>query len=286
MEWIDCMRNALVYIEANLDGDISIKRAAEIAASSTFHFQRAFSMLTGVTVADYIRKRRLTLSAQELAAKKCRVIDAALKYGYETPESFAKAFRKLHGITPAQARAPGAELKAFPKISFHISITGGKDMDYRIEEKQEFEVIGAAKRISTKDGVNFKEVPAFWEDCWRDGTCEKICAAAAGSYMYGLCLEFKEDQTEFEYMIAADAPEGKLPAGLEKRKIPAATWAVFTAVGPVTEAVQDITKRIYSEWFPATGYEHDDAPEIEAYPEGDTSSPGYRCEIWIPVKKK
>jgi AraC family transcriptional regulator len=159
-------------------------------------------------------------------------------------------------------------------------------MDYRIEEKEGFEVVGAVKRISTKDGVNFKEVPAFWRQCEADGTNEKICAIAAGSYMYGLCLDFREDQTEFEYMIAADAPKGEFPGGLEKRKVPAATWAVFAAVGPVTEAVQDVTKRIYSEWFPATGYEHDDAPEIEAYPMGDTSSPGYRCEIWIPVKKK
>ncbi len=122
------MRNALDYIEANIDGDISIKRAAEAAASSPFHFQCMFSMLTGMTVADYIRKRRLTLSAQELAAGKCRVIDAALKYGYKTPESFSKAFRKLHGITPARAKAPGAELKAFPKLSFHISITGGSSV--------------------------------------------------------------------------------------------------------------------------------------------------------------
>lgn len=286
MEWIDCMRSALDYIETNLDGDISVKRAAETAASSTFHFQRMFSMLTGMTVADYIRKRRLTLSAQELAAKRCKVIDAALKYGYETPESFSKAFRRLHGITPAQARIPGAELKAFPKLSFHISITGGKDMDYRIEEKEGFEVAGAAKRISTKDGVNFKEVPEFWRQCEKDGTCEKICGIAAGGNMYGLCLDFKEDQTEFTYMIAACAPKGELPGGLEKREIPAATWAVFAAVGPLPEAIQDVTKRIFSEWFPATGYEHDDAPEIEAYPMGDTSLPDYRCEVWIPVKKK
>jgi AraC family transcriptional regulator len=286
MEWIDCMKNALDYIEANLDGDISIKRAAETAASSPFHFQRMFSMLTGMTAADYIRKRRLTLSAQELAAKKCRVIDAALKYGYETPESFSKAFRKLHGISPAQAKVPGAELKAFPKLSFHISITGGKDMDYRIGEKRGFEVAGAVRRISTKDGVNFNEVPAFWQDCEKDGTCEKICAMSPGGSMYGLCLNFAKDQTAFDYMIAADAPEGELPKGFKKVKVPAAAWAVFTAVGKLPEAIQDVTKRIFSEWFPATGYEHDDAPEIEVYPEGDTSSPDYRCEIWIPVKKK
>lgn len=286
MEWLDCMSNALDYIEANLDGDISIKKVAEIAASSPFHFQRMFSMLTGVTVADYIRKRRLTLSAQELAAAKCKVIDAALKYGYETPESFTKAFRRLHGITPAQAKQPGAELKAFPKLSFHISIIGDKDMDYRIEEKKAFEVAGIVKRISTKDGINFTEVPAFWRQSMADGSYERVCRMAGNGSTYGVCLDFAEDQTEFTYMIAADAPKGELPKGMVKSKVPAATWAVFTSVGPLPGSIQQVTQRIFSEWFPATGYVHDEAPEIEAYLPGDTSSPEYKCEVWIPVKKK
>jgi len=286
MEWLDCMKNAIEFIEAHIEDRLDIKQVARIAASSVFHFQRMFSMLTDITVADYIRKRRLTLAAQELAANKSRVINIAMKYGYETPESFAKAFKKLHGITPSQARLPGAQLVAFPKISFHISIRGGRDMDYRIEQKQAFEVAGAIRSISTKDGANFKEVPAFWEDAAKDGTCEKVCAMAAGGNMYGICMDFEEDMSRFNYMIAADAPEGELPAGMVKRQMPAATWAVFTSVGPLPEAIQKVTQSIFSEWFPSTGYEHGNAPEIEVYFPGDTSCADYRCEVWIPVKKK
>lgn len=285
MEWLECMNNAIEYIEAHLGEETDIKAAARAAASSPFHFQRMFHMLSGFTVADYIRRRRLTLGAQELAVKGCKVIDAALMYGYESPESFAKAFKKLHGITPAEARLPGAKLKAFPKLSFHISVKGDRDMDYSIVEKQGFEVAGVLRRISAKDGVNFMQVPAFWDECMKDGSYESICRMADGGEMYGICLDFAEDQTQFGYMIAARA-KGGAPKGFVKRGIPAATWAVFRAVGPVPFAVQDVTKRIFSEWFPSTGYEHDDAPELEVYPMGNPGAAEYCTEIWIPVKKK
>jgi AraC family transcriptional regulator len=285
MEWLECMNNAIAYIESHLEEETDINSAARAAASSTFHFQRMFHMLSGFTVADYIRRRRLTLSAQELAVSKCRVIDAALKYGYESPESFAKAFKKLHGITPVEARANGAKLKAFPKLSFHITVKGDKDMDYSIIEKEGFEVAGVLKRISTKDGINFVQVPAFWDECMKNGSYEDVCRLGNGGNMYGICLEFAEDQTQFDYMIAVEA-SGDVPAGFVKRTIPAATWAVFRAVGPVSAVVSDVTKRIYSEWFPSTGYEHAAAPELEVYPMGDPRSADYCTEIWIPIKKK
>lgn len=285
MEWLECMNNAIEYIEAHLEEETDIKAAARAAASSPFHFQRMFHMLSGFTVADYIRRRRLTLGAQELAVKKCRVLDAALKYGYESPESFAKAFKKLHGITPAKARISGATLKAFPKLSFHISVKGDRDMDYSIVEKPGFEVAGVLKRISTKDGINFVQVPAFWDECMKDGSYESVCRLANGGSMLGICLDFAEDQTHFNYMIAAEV-KGETPEGFAKRSIPAATWAVFRAVGPVSAVVQDVTRRIFSEWFPSTGYEHADAPELEVYPMGDPKAADYCTEIWIPVKKK
>jgi AraC family transcriptional regulator len=285
MDWLDNMQRALDYIEENLKGELDIEAIARIAYSSSFHFQRMFHMITGFTVADYIRKRRLTLSAQELAAGGSKVIDAAMKYGYETPESFAKAFKKVHGISPAAARVHGASLKAFPKISFHISITGEKDMDYKIIEKEAFELAGKAIRVTTKDGHNFKQVSKFWEDSRKDGTMEKICEHVGASGVFGVCLDFEEHLEEFTYMIGIER-EGDIPADFALIQVPAATWAVFTSVGALPEAIQEVTRRIFSEWFPATGYIHDNAPELEVYPEGDTVSPDYRCEVWIPVKKK
>ncbi len=284
MEWFNNMNKALEYIEEHITQDLRLEEIAKTACSSSFHFQRLFHMITGLTVTEYIRKRRLTMSAQEITVNGCKVIDTAYKYGYESPESFAKAFRKMHSISPTAARSSGAKLKAFPKISFHISIKGEKDMDYRIVDRKEFLVAGVLRRITTKDGENFNLVPEFWQDSFKDGSYEKV--AAMGGGVYGICMDYNEQSGDFNYIIATDNPAKVLPEGFVERKIPAATWAVFDAVGPLPGAVQDVTKRIYSEWFPATGYEHVDAPEFEFYPPGDTSAEDYRCEIWMPVKKK
>jgi len=285
MDWLNNMQRALDYIEENIAGELEIGEIAKTAFSSSFHFQRVFHMITGFTVADYIRRRKLTLSAQELAAGRCKVIDAAYKYGYETPESFAKAFKKMHGITPAAARVCGAGLKAFPKISFHISIKGDKDMDYKIIEKEAFDLAGKARRITTRDGDNFKQVPKFWQDCREDGTIEKICAYEGGNGVFGVCMDFEQDMESFTYLIGIKK-EGSVPEDFTAAHVPAAAWAVFQSVGPLPDAIQEVTRRIFYEWFPATGYVHDAAPELEVYPDGDTSSPDYRCEVWIPVMKK
>ncbi len=142
MEWLDRMTAALNYMEDHMADCLDVADIAKAAYSSPFHFQRMFHMLTGVTVAEYIRKRRLTFAAQELVSSNARVLDVALKYGYDKPESFAKAFRKVHGISPSQARGSGASLKTFPRLSFHITLKGDKDMDYRIADKPAFKVVG------------------------------------------------------------------------------------------------------------------------------------------------
>jgi AraC family transcriptional regulator len=152
LEWLIRMKNALDYMESKLTGPLRIEEIAAVAYVSPFHFQRMFSMLTGVTVADYIRKRRLTLAAQELAISNIRVLDVALKYGYDSPESFAKAFRKAHGLTPSAAREPGVQLKAFPRLSFHLSLKGDQEMDYKIVNKEAFTVIGKSMEVTCKDG--------------------------------------------------------------------------------------------------------------------------------------
>lgn len=244
-------------------------------------------MITGYTVAEYIRNRRLTLAAQELAiSPRTRVIDTALKYGYDSPEAFAKAFRRAHGTTPSAAREPGANLKAFPRISFHLSLKGDKDMDYRIIEKDAFKVTGKVIRLTTKDGENLRRIPQFWDECNADGTCEKLCAIDTKQPLLGICMDFQENMEEFSYMVAVENVNDSADAGFETREIPAATWAIFTSVGPMPNAIQDVWARIFQEWFPATGFEHANAPELEVYPVGDASSKDYKCEVWIPIVKK
>jgi len=284
MDWLEAMNNAVEYMETNITEKLDIEKVAKIALSSTFHFQRMYHMITGVTIAEYIRRRRLTLAAQDIISGE-KIINVAYRYGYETPEAFTKAFRKMHGMSPSAAREPGASLKAYPKLSFHISIKGDKDMNYKIIDKESFTVVGKQTRITMVDGENFKQVPKFWDDCMNDGSYDWICSKAGKLGVLGVCKDFGMSKDEFNYMIAVEKIEGTLPKGYISAIIPAATWAIFESVGPLPEAIQDLTRRIFSEWMPSTGYQHDCAPELEVYPEGDINSPDYRCEIWIPIKK-
>ncbi|WP_299744722.1 AraC family transcriptional regulator [uncultured Rossellomorea sp.] len=285
MEMLNRMNDCLQYIEDNLDGEIETDELARLSLSSKFHFQRLFSLVTGFTVADYIRKRRLTLAAQELTNTNAKVIDVALKYGYETPESFSKAFRRAHGVSPSQVRESGTPLKAFPRISFQIQLKGEVEMDYKIEEREAFQVIGKGKRVSTCNGENLKDIPAFWNEVNTTDLDRKICEAAGNNEMLGICMEFDHPNEEFTYFIGAVKKTDNNHT-LEVKEIPAATWAVFESVGPMPHAIQIVWKRIFSEWFPSTGYEHAGGPEFELYPPGNPNDENYRCEVWVPIMKK
>jgi len=282
MDWLDSMNKAIEYLEANITEKLDIEKVAKIGLSSTFHFQRMYHMITGVTIAEYIRRRRLTLAAQDIISGE-KIINVAYKYGYETPEAFTKAFGKMHGISPSAARELGVNLKAYPKLSFHISIKGDKDMNYKIVDKGSFIVVGKQRRITMVDGENFKQVPKFWNDCMKDGSYQQIASNAGKLGVLGICKDFGKD--EFNYMIGVEEIKDNLPKGYVSATIPTATWAVFESIGALPEAIQDLTRRIFTEWLPSTGYQHDCAPELEVHPVGDTSSTDYRCEIWIPIKK-
>lgn len=277
--------DSVEYIEAHMEEPFDAEKIARIACSSTFHFQRMFHMLTGNTLAEYVRKRRLTLAAQELAATKVKVLDIALKYGYDTPESFSKAFRRVHGISPSAAREQGVKLKAHPRISFQISLKGDKDMDYRIVEKEAFKVVGKEIRVTTRDGENLIRIPKFWEECCQNGFYDRLCGIANGADILGVCMNDFSNE-EFTYIIATQKTEGYSDNDLIEAEIPASTWAVFESIGPMPDSIQKVWGRIFSEWFPATSFEHADAPELEVYPQGDSNLDNYRCEVWVPVVKK
>lgn len=286
LEWLIRMKNALDYMESKMTEPMRIEDVARVAHVSPFHFQRMFSMLTGVTVADYIRKRRLTLAAQELAISKIRVLDVALKYGYDSPEAFAKAFRKAHGLTPSAAREPGVQLKAFPRLSFHLSLKGDQEMEYKIVEKTAFTVIGKSMEVTTRDGENFRRIPEFWNECNADGTSDKLIQLGTDPNWLGICMSMDMEKELLSYWIAVEGTPEMNTGGYETAVVPAASWAVFTSTGPMPHAIQKVWQRIYQEWFPGTGYEHTGGPEFELYPPGDTCAEDYVCEVWIPVMKK
>lgn len=224
------------------------------------------------------------------------MLDVALKYGYDTPESFAKAFRKVHGISPSQARGAGASLKAFPRLSFHITLKGDKDMDYRIVDKPAFKVVGKALKTTTIENQNLQDIPKFWGECWQNGDGNRLSSmiddkGQFGDSLLGICMDYSREQEEFTYLIAVEKGEnfaGAVPEGFVEKLIPAATWAIFESIGPMPNAIQEVWKRIFSEWFPSTGYEHSGGPELEVYPppKGSTSDADYRCEVWIPIVKR
>lgn len=279
------MKNAIDFIEDNLTEHIDIDEIARRTYSSLFHFQRMFHMLTGVTVSGYIRRRRLTLAAQDLALATNKVLDVALKYGYESPESFAKAFRKVHGLSPSDARAEGVQLKTFPRISFHLSLTGGKEIDYRIVKREAFPVTGKMIRVSYQDGENLRRVPQFWQECYTDGTVDKLRELHPERTLYGVCLCTNHQTEELTYAIAVEGDIKPDDGEWTTADIPASTWAVFRSTGSLPNAIQDLWRRIFEEWFPATSYQHAGGPEIELLPPGDDLAPDYQSEVWVPVVK-
>jgi AraC family transcriptional regulator len=291
MEWSERMNTAISYIEEKLADEIDYNEAAKRACCSLFHFQRMFMVIIGITPVEYARRRRLTLAARELTSTDARVIDIALKYGYESPVSFTRAFRNVHGIAPQAARGPGVKLTAFPRVSFNIILKGGNDMDYRIIEKPAFAILGRSRKFRTVNGENFIKIPQFWQEFMKTDEykilgdlMENKVGEVTGGAMLGVCFGGEKTNWDpFSYGIGIEKPAKKSTVKFEVIPVPAAAWAVFDCT---LDNIQDITKRIFSEWFPSTGYEHAAAPEIEVYLPGKFSDVTMKCQVWIPVVKK
>ncbi|MCI2059060.1 MAG: AraC family transcriptional regulator [Oscillibacter sp.] len=282
MEWLEGLNKALDYIEDHLDGEIDPEQAAKLAACSVFHFQRMFAYITGVTLTEYIRRRRMTAAALELIGG-ARVMDLALKYGYESPTAFNRAFQSVHGAAPSAAKAQGISLTAFPRLTFTLSVKGAKAMNYRIETKDAFRVVGFRTAISASMEESFKRVPEFWDEC--EARMPELLAIANGKEpggILGLCSD-GEACGEYYIAVCSDAP---VPAGMTAAEIPAGTWAVFECVGPMPDSIQQMQKRILTEWLPSSGYQYANAPDVEVYPAGDQSAADYLCYTWLPVTKK
>jgi len=285
MEWMNAIQSALEYIEEHITDDISAEDAASYVHMSPFYFQKGFSMLCGYSVAEYIRNRRLALAGGELAATEAKVIDVALKYGYDSPDSFAKAFKRFHGISPAVVQRGDVAIKTFAPLKLEISLKGGYIMDYKITEKESFTVLAVSREFDYENCK--KEIPLFWKEHFEKGNGKYVCG------MFGINIDEKMGQESFEYLIAdLYDPTKEVPEGFEVRTIPAFTWAVFSCDGPMPKALQDVNTKIFSEWLPAlkeyefaAGYcvEMYDAPD--KYPKG-TMDENYHSEIWIPIKKK
>jgi AraC family transcriptional regulator len=290
LETITLLNNTLEYIETNLDAVLNIDDISKVACSSRYHFQRVFYALTGFTVTQYIRNRRLTVAAEELVATDKRVLDIALKYGYENAEAFTKAFKRLHGISPSVLKKLNGKIKAFPKISFQISIKGECEIIYRIVEKGDFKAFGVEFITTSVNDVAYEEIPEFINKIFKNGTHDRInelLGNPKGTLLNGFHYGFEEDGTR-KYIMGAEQFEEGIQDEFTILEVPKLTWAVFEGNGVVPNnlIIQDIWRRIYSEWFPSSGFEQAEGPCIEKNFWNDEKQSGYRCEVWIPIRRK
>jgi len=301
MNLLERMNLAVDYVEQNITDELDLSKIAQLAGCSTYNFQRMFSFIADISIIEYVRRRRLTLAALELQCNNVKVIDVAMKYGYESPVSFARAFQAIHGITPRDAKKPNVSLKAFPKMTFQIIIKGVGEMNYRIVKTEPFQVFGLEGIISTKgDKDCFSHAGAIWQKYQNNGMYEQLFIDAGESKpsyydsmfveemcrIHGLLNYKKINDTTYGYMLYSFVTPDSNTKGYEVFEVPETTWAVFPVDvndWDVGEAIAKVNKTFYSEWLPTSEYEKADAPELEIY--GGTPEKGY-LEFWMPIVKK
>jgi AraC family transcriptional regulator len=284
MEWLNNLNQAINDIEEHLLEEIDLNRLGRIAGCSGFHFQRMFSYLADMPLSEYVRRRKMSLAAVALQQGE-KVMDVALRYGYESPTAFNRAFQSVHGYPPSGAKADGVTMKAFPPISFKITIKGEAEMNYRIEKKESFRIVGVKEQYTMNVEENFEKVPLFWQKTIMEGAIPSILERMNQLPAGLLGVSTGMDGTTFDYYIAV-ASDRPVPEGMSAYTVPACTWAIFECKGAMPNAIQALQKRIVTEWLPTSGYEYANAPDIEVYFEGDQSSDAYTCEVWLPIKNR
>ena len=303
MDWLTKMSSAIDYIENNLTGEIDYNVVAMKACCSSYNFQRMFSFITEIPLAEYIRRRRLTQAALELQNTDIKVIDAAVKYGYDSSTSFARAFSSLHGLTPSDAKQSGAKLKAFPKVSFLISIKGDNGMDYKIETKEAFDVFGVEAVCSSIGAEGFLTVAELWQQWNKGGDCEyeRLGSNAGNSHsllshtqckVHGVMNYRKTEENTFPYMLCAFVSKNSKTDGYKVVRIPAQTYVVLHSDTFKRDYKESdffklygiMQKAFYSEWLPTAKYEKADGPEFEIY--GGTGGEDLTLELWYPIVSK
>jgi len=296
MEWLHMIRKSIQYMEEHLQGQFNIADMASQVGISSFYLQKGFKIMTGYTPTEYVKYRRLYLAAAELISKDVKVIDLAYRYGYETPESFTKAFTRFHGTSPMQIRKQKDRIKVFLPLKVKIQIQGGNDMDYVVEKMSGFKVIGIKKSFEYE--TSYAEIPKFWSEAFcpvveeinRKGKPETSFEKAVIDNCLGefaICVENSDKMNEFDYIIGGPYKGGEIPEGMVVFEFPEMEWVKFKCVGPMPGALQSVNTQVFQEWLP-NNEEFEIAMEanIEWYSDGDGSAIDYESGIWVPVKRK
>jgi len=300
MEWIDRLNKAIIYMEEHMTDEIDYEQAAKIACCSPHHFQRMFAYLANVHLSEYIRRRRMSLAAADLQSGDKKIIDIAMKYGYASPTAFNRAFQSIHGVAPSLIKESGAVLKSFPPISFKITVKGVEEMNFRIEKRDAFNIVGIFELMQKDIEKNSEIVPRMWNKATADGTIEKLAAKMDGQPKgllgVSICNGCQPPQSNvlscecgdscecetWRYIIAV-ASSAESDGTFKAFAVPAFTWAIFPGEGQGPD-IQELEKRIITEWLPTSGYEYANGPDIEVYLTPDPQN--MKFEVWLPVTKK
>ena len=301
MEWITGIQRAIDYIEAHLTEELHYERIAKESFSSSFHFQRVFSILCGYTLGEYIRSRRMTLAGIELATGSQKVIDVALRYGYDSPDSFSKAFQKFHGIAPSQARSKGAKLKSFSRLSFKIMLEGGTTMNYRIEKKPAITLTGFGTHFEGTPLDRKQQDHHFWmstrlnqyilQGMARDCTTAYEVITNIGDAGYDFYIASKLSAYAMEHFEEELGDE--IASRFEHLTLQEATYLVCETekCDYPTEKIGDLYRKAVTEWLPSAGYELAELPELDIihwyYSETEPKVSQLRyVELWLPITEK
>ena len=281
MEWIERLNHAIDYIEKHLTTEIDYEQLGRIACCSSYHFQRMFTYMAGIPLSEYIRRRKMSLAAVDLQGKNMKIIDVAGKYGYQSPTAFNRAFQSVHGIAPSAVKNEGVSIKSFPPILFKITVKGVEEMNYRIETKDPFRIVGVSVPLNKDIEKNFTVIPAKWQEVSANGTLQKLLPMMDTQPMGVLGVSICNDKEPWKYYIAVSTSQENNE--FEEYIVPAATWAIFSGTG-TNQSIQELEQRIVTEWLPTSGYEYGNAPDVEVYLNPDPQNAQY--EVWIPVVKK
>jgi AraC family transcriptional regulator len=283
MDYIQNLQMAINYMEEHLFEPITYTDVAKHIFMSNYHFHKTFSLITGMTANEYIRNRRLSLAGQELTLSDLKIIDIALKYGYESPESFTKAFVRFHGVTPIVARRSGMKLKSFNRLVVMITVKGGDVMDYRIEKREKFRLLVKIKKfrneITLEEGNT--EILDFWKECSNNGTFGILRESTGKHDFYGPCSPMSDKDDYFDYGIGMVYENGIVPEGFTIWEVNPTLWAVFKCNDETDACIRETWKKIYTEFLPGSEYRLLEDTDFEFLAEDSTS-----CEIWIPVEKR
>ena len=296
MDWLSLRRKIVSAVESDLKEEIDLQEISAQMGISPFFLQKGFSLITGYALREYVRNRRLYQAAVELQSTNRKILDIALDYGYETAESFSKAFTRFHGANPSQVRA-GADIRHFLPLKITITMSGGDEMKVKIVKMFPFKVIGFQRAFSNEDA--YAQIPRFWDEI-----CEKYAFPVyagnppANPYEkaimdhcigeYGICIDELEDG-KFNYLIAGKYTGGPVPEGMRLYEFPGGDYAVFDCIGPIPNALQEVNTRIFQQWLPGNpDYELRVSANVEWYDciHGEKTDADYHSAIWLPVKRK